>query len=340
VSHRGWVSAHQGDFGQAQSYWEEGLDLAKSNKINSDLVFLNANLGWLYDRKGDFERADKYFDEGLTLARQTGYLYGISVLQTNKGAALLHRGLYKEAEQCLNKSREIEERSLDIERKGVTQENLGILESKRGNFPKAKVHFDRGLECAQKGVLERTCAIKTFLGDVYQNLGTREKDPQKKHDYVINAGKSFQEAMNLAEDLKNPERTATVYKHYGIYHDTIGEHEEAEDYLKKALMEASSIGYQWLISSIHNALGNHYLDRNDLPAANKRFLEARKIAEKISSRDMMAAALFGLARCPQTDDEYRMQKQNAVESRKLYWEMGHYKLANVERWINDLPSYS
>ncbi|MGZ4954032.1 MAG: tetratricopeptide repeat protein [Methylobacter sp.] len=338
LAHRGWVSAHQGYFNQARSYWLCGSELADNGKIYPELVFLYANLGWLYDRNGDYQNADTYFDKGLILARKTGYLYGISVLQTNKGAALLHRGLYDEAERCLNESREIEDGSRDIERMGVTQENLGILESKRGNFLLAIKYFENGLDCAQKGVRERICATKTFLGDIYQNLATMEKDPQTKQDYISHAEECFQEAKGLANALRNPERKANVYKHYGIFLDRLGKHQEAEDYLKRALSEALIIGYQWLISSIYNALGNHYLARQLLPAANKQFHDALTIADKIDSRDMKAAALYGLARCPRTVVESRKQRENAEKSGLLYKEMGHYKLVDVDNWLSSCPS--
>lgn len=334
LAHRGWVSAHQGCFEPAQEYWERGRDLADSGKIYPELVFLYANLGWLCDRKGDYQKADTYFENGLTLARKTGYLYGISVLQTNKGAALLHRGLYEQAEECLNESLIIEENSPDIERMGVTLENLGVLESKRGNFLLAKDYFEKGLNCAQKGVRERVCAIKTFWGDIYKNLATGQQNPQKKQDFENHAHRCFQESKQLAEDLNNPERKATVYKHYGIFLDTLGNHQEAEDYLKRAFSEASIIGYQWLISSIHNALGNHYLARGLLPDANKQFHDALTIADEIASRDMEATALFGLARCPQTVSESRKQRENAERSSLLYREMGHYKRVDVDNWLS------
>lgn len=325
LSHQGWVAAHQGNFDEAERIWSTCLNLSTNNKPR--IIFLKSNLGWIFDRQGKIEDAEKFFQSGLELADASGYQYGRSIILTNKGAALMHQGKYKEAEKCLNKSLAIDELSGHSERIGVTLENMGLLQTKRGQFEEAKKSFERGLIFAWKsGIPERICAIETFLGDVEQNLANYKE-----------AEGHFKMAFEYVDKLGNPERTASINKHYGIFLDKKGEHSGAERHLEFAWKEALRIQYKWLMSSIRNALGNHYIEQKQLPKANEQFHDALKISEEISSQDMKAAALFGLARCPQTDEEIANVHKNADDSWRIYSRIGHYKVKDVDEWIKANP---
>ena len=325
LAHQGWVAAHQGKFDIAQQCWEKGLKWAENIGDIPHTIFLNANLSWVLDRLGRLPEAEARFKEGIGLADQYGYQYGRSVLLTNRGAALIHQGDYDEAKRRLEQSEAIDRQSEHAERIGVTLENLGILFSKLGEFSTALKRYQEGLDVAEKSKIpERICAIETFLGDVYQNL-----------DNFNEAKSHFDRALTYAERLNNPERSACLFKHYGITLDKQNRREEAEKQLQMALGEAQKINYRWLISSIHNALGICYLGMGAPDLANKQFKLALSIGDEIKSVDMTAAALFGLAQCPQNDDEVKATRDKAMKSLNLYRSINHFKARGVQDWLKN-----
>jgi len=324
LSHRGWVSAHLGDFKKAEQYWQEGLNLAK-NKGN--IVFLMSVLGWVRDRGGDYKQAEKYFQEGLVLAREIGYLYAISVLLTNMGAARIHRGEYSQAKEFLKESLDIDKKTGHAERMGVTLENLGIVESRCGNFEGAETYFKQGL-CVPgvaRWIKERKCALYTFLGELECFRG---EYPQSE-EYL-------KKAHELAKEIRNPERFATVYKIHGILLDKQGDCKRAKDCLEKSLHYAQKIDYRWLISSIHNALAEHCLKKSP-ESAFREFHKAKEIAKEIDSKDMYATALYGLAQFEAVMKDFKQARDEAQKSLSTFEDLGHYKRHEVKEWLTGLP---
>ena len=70
LSDLGMVALWQGDFAQAQRWFEESLQLQGSIGGPDPMILMH--LGELALRQGDYERARAYFERGLTVSQETG----------------------------------------------------------------------------------------------------------------------------------------------------------------------------------------------------------------------------------------------------------------------------
>lgn len=322
----GWVAAHIGDFDQAREYWREGLKLAEQINHKGNICFLNSNLGWVEDRWGNYEKAAEHFKTGIKIARETGNLNMIGVLLTNMGAAQIHHGDYQKAAEHLNEGLDVVRDSGHVERKGVLLENLAIVDARLGRCEDAEQHLKEGLEVAEKGrINERICAIYTYMGELAIQC----------EDYS-EAGRCLRQGLKLARKIVNPERLGVVYLNQGVLADKQRESVKAEQHLNNALVQTEIIDYRWLISMIHSALGEHYCSKTDYNKASREFDIALKIGKKIKSKDMIAAAQFGLAGIAWAKGDIRAALGFGVKSLNIYEEIGHYKGKDVERWLDRL----
>lgn len=318
--HLGWVIAHLGDFAEAEKIWKEGLELVTKIDNRGNLSFFHSVLGWINDRCGRYEDAEEHFLEGIKLSQELGYLHVLSILLTNLGAARIHRGDYARAQNALSEALEIVLHSGHDERRAIILENLGIIECKLGNFDKAEEYFNEGVQLANSRIKERVSALKSFLGEVYFNKG---KVPQ--------ALEYTQEALNLAIEIRNPERIAVASSLLGALSESLGNHGEAEKHLSIALENAQKLNYRWLIGSILNDIGSFHLN-DDKDKAHGYFSQAMEIGKEIDSRDLMASALYGYSKCFALTGNGDSAISHANESLSIFRQIGHYKETEVRAW--------
>ncbi len=105
--------AWQGDFAQADVYFEESVRLGKQVGKYEVVIPMTHNRAWLAFQQGDFARADVFNMDAISLARTTSNREVLVGALRNHGESLLARGEMEEGnrylQEALTMSREIGE---------------------------------------------------------------------------------------------------------------------------------------------------------------------------------------------------------------------------------------
>jgi tetratricopeptide (TPR) repeat protein len=94
----GWLAEWQGDKDQAQTYYEEGLALARTSARGEVLSWILTLRGWLAYTQKDLRQAEVYAQEGVALARRLEHQDAICYMVTLLGRLAEQRGDDQQAE--------------------------------------------------------------------------------------------------------------------------------------------------------------------------------------------------------------------------------------------------
>lgn len=116
----------------------------------------------------------------------------------------------------------------------------------------------------------------------------------------------------------------------------IGEYTQAEEHLREGLALAREIGQRWDTCAILSQLGELYLKQDKTDLAVPLFREALEIGHDIDSQDLVASALYGLARIAKAQGNKAEALQKSRDSLVIYESIGHSKAAEVKQWLIEL----
>ena len=81
----GEIEQRLGNYGQAETYLQQGLTLARQGKNQERICALLTELGIVFQQQGNFQQAETAYQEGLTLARNIADQISICTLLNNLG---------------------------------------------------------------------------------------------------------------------------------------------------------------------------------------------------------------------------------------------------------------
>jgi tetratricopeptide (TPR) repeat protein len=281
-------------------------------------------------RQNAYETAEAYCKQAIDLAQSIDasdlygaiYLdYGMVHIQKAEYAAAMD--FFEEANQWAMQHKQL--RLLC----GIAA-NSGVCAYRQGLHEKSKDYYRQVLQyVADQNLRDLPLDLKDVVQFSLNGLGLIAADAW---DYV-QADRYYQQAMELARQVNNPERIGYLYVNLGvasffiraydaaqeyflqakliadyIQHDELAtlvthnqgalnsaqhRYEEAEALLKTALLQAIEIGLPWLQTRIYIALGKLYLRQGLDHKANLSFLSALKTPDR--SARYHALAFYGLS---------------------------------------------
>ncbi|GAB4577798.1 MAG: hypothetical protein Fur0022_05300 [Anaerolineales bacterium] len=142
--------AWQGDFAQADVYFEESARLAKQVGKYEVVIPMTHNRAWLAFQQGDFARADVFNMEAINLARTTGHREVLVGALRNYGESLVERGEMEAGHRIMHEalalSREIGENQSICE---ILAE-LGWYAFREGQWETAGNYWQEALQRAKE----------------------------------------------------------------------------------------------------------------------------------------------------------------------------------------------
>lgn len=141
----GVVAEKQGNYVRAESAYLKGLALARQIYFYEHMSLLLSDLGMLLEIQGMYMQAEGYLQEALTLARVLGLSESISVIHTSLSWIALEQGNYAQAEAYLQKGLAVARRIAHFERMSSLLANLGMIAMKGGDLTRAEVYLQEGL---------------------------------------------------------------------------------------------------------------------------------------------------------------------------------------------------
>jgi tetratricopeptide (TPR) repeat protein len=295
------------------------------------------NLGRTAEKRGAYSEAEEYLQEAMAVARPLNDPQLTSSVLLALGIVEFNRSNYSAAKQYLMRARS--EAGLGgsadpgyhpppLDKEGQARasrilQRLGDVASVLGEQKTALNHNSVALTYAEQTEdPERVSAIRLNLGVVTTRCGLYRE-----------AAEHLAKALRLAEAQQHVERLAAVLHAEAVLALRRGHHEDAERSLRTAMEHARSIGHRWYICTILSDWGELHLGRGDATQAHSAFVEAWETAGAVGSRDQRALAVFGLARVQHANRDVAEAYRLARKSLAALSAIGHYRCAEVERWL-------
>lgn len=224
-AHAGFCYAKLGEYGDAKTYFDQGVKLAPEHSV----VFFMRGCLFMLDKK--WADAVKDFDKALELEPTAATAWN------NKGGCLANLGDVVGAEKCLQKSLEINQ--LDT----VVLENLAKFYSQQYEFGKALGCVVKSI-CLKRRRGERDAELFFYAAVCYRNLedyARATKAAQRAIKIDSNNGAAYEElgdimvampksnyvlaAINYTEALKRLKDTSIINKLAGVVEASKALHE-------------------------------------------------------------------------------------------------------------------
>jgi tetratricopeptide (TPR) repeat protein len=191
----GHLYATLGDLHRAIEFYEQALELTRTQGNRAAEGYLLNNLGSNYMRLGELERAREFFMQSLDVSREIGDRRTESQILSNLGNAFRSRRDFEQAHNLYEQGLSIARQLGDIRGESQAIGNLGIAYAEMGQHERAIELFRRQLDITrQLGDLKGEAFALDNLANVFDMVGRREE-----------ALASAEAALRLFEELELPE---------------------------------------------------------------------------------------------------------------------------------------
>jgi tetratricopeptide (TPR) repeat protein len=315
----------RGLYALAKENLARAMEAAKSSNDTSGLMTTLLNLGRVAEKLGEYSQADDYLQEALALARLHGDRKMTSAALLPLGIVYSNRGKYEKAEEYLLEGLTLARDDDDLEKAGTLLTRLGIVAQNRENVKKAKEYNLEALDLGRR--TQNPCIVVASL----LNLGVayRREDPQRAEGYL-------REGLVLARQIGDREKVGALHHALALVLRITEDYAGAERHLVEGLACANQIGHRWYSSIILIELGELRLRQQQLTAASAAFLEGLGIAEKADAHDLMAFALYGLARVEGRKGNIAEARRQGLASLTILESIDHGSLPDVRKWLEQL----
>ncbi len=255
LSRLGNVHQDRGQYELAYDCHRDALEIRRATGDRWGQVVARNNLAALSFELGELAEARAGWLAVLPEAESIGALPLSALVLTNLGEVALAENKLDEARSRLENALEIIE---DIEDRGleaVCCRHLAALEKTQGNMPAARELAERALAVAQKaGLREHEAEAYMALGDV---LSASMHDEDATDAGALSpAASAFGAAIEVLSNIGNDAVLAKALFVFGRYKAETGEHAEAKDMLRDALMMFSKLGLDRPSSEVERLLAS------------------------------------------------------------------------------------
>ena len=194
--------------------------------------------------------------------------------------------------------------------------NLGSVFESRGEYVKAKEHFEKALEIAQK-IVDRKIEAEIYarLGCIFESLG----------EYV-NAQEQYEKALEIAEKTVDRKIEAKSYRNLGSFFESCGEYVKAKEHSEKALAIAEKIGDRKTEAECYRNLGSIFDSHGEYVKAKEQYEKALEIAEKTVDRKIEAKSYASLGSIFESRGEYVKAKEHFEKALEIAEKIVDWKI--------------
>ncbi|HSR99483.1 MAG TPA: tetratricopeptide repeat protein, partial [Kofleriaceae bacterium] len=255
LSRLGNVHQDRGHYDAAYECHRDALEIRKATGDRWGQVVARNNLAALAFELGEIADARAGWLAALPEAEAIGALPLCALILTNLGELALADHKLDEAHSRLENALEIIE---DIEDRGLESvccRHLAALEKSQGTTAAARELAERALSVAQSaGLREQEAQAYMTLGDVL-SASIHDEDATDA-GALTPAAVAFGAAIELLANIGNDALLAKALFVFGRYKAETGDHAEAKDMLRDALMMFSKLGLERPSSEIERLLAS------------------------------------------------------------------------------------
>ncbi len=322
LPYRGQLAQKQGHYEEAETYYQEGLTLARQSAVKERICALLDKLGNFTWRRGRYEQAEAYLQEGLTLAREIGDHKHIGSILRTLAAVVANLGHYEQSTLYLLEGLELAREIGEREQICRILLNLGASHCERGRFLEAETYFQEALELARQiGDQEMICILLGNLGDT----------AVERNDYV-RANAYLQEGLALARQIGYREWVSALLINIETMARKQGNYAEAEKYIQESVQSARQTNRPVVVCAALYEAGRIYLGQDKLDAAEQAFQELLATVPE-GGHDLTALADYGRARVLAMRGYIQEAYVLGEESYNILKAMGHRDAPEVQQWL-------
>lgn len=318
-------------FGEAEQYYEEGIQVARQLGDRQLLAAFQTYWGEVIVHGGDHLRGEEHVQEALTITQELGgETRRMGLLLRLLGEIESSRGNAVAAIESFERGLQLVRQVKDSEAMSTLLQNLGVCAERNGNYQQAEQYYQEGKAYAQKaGHKHRISAILMNQG----MLAFKQKNYKR-------AEQLYRESLDSVQNIQAPMRKSSVLQNLGMLERVRGNYTQAAVYLQQSLDIAYQIEHTWLISETLYEWGELYLAQEKLAEATAALEKALQIAQEIEGKELIAIAEYGLARVAQRGGNLVEARQWGEKSLEYFQGTGNETIRLVEEWLKTLPEVS
>jgi tetratricopeptide (TPR) repeat protein len=255
LSRLGNIHQDRGHYQAADDCHRDALAIRKATGDRWGQVVAQNNLAALSFELGELSDARAGWLAALPEAEAIGALPLSALILTNLGEVALAENKLDEARSRLENALEIIDSIADRGLESVCCRHLAALDKLQGNAPAARELAERALAVAQKaGLRDHEAQAYMTLGDV---LSVSLHDEELTDTGALApAAVAFGAAVEVLANLGNEAALAKALFVFGRYKAEMGDHADAKDMLRDALMMFSRLGLERRASEVERLLAS------------------------------------------------------------------------------------
>ncbi|MCB0521437.1 MAG: tetratricopeptide repeat protein [Saprospiraceae bacterium] len=208
---------------EAVEQYTQALAALKSRPDDTLQILLKNNIGKVHLALNNFDLAAQYFWEALADAQRLGQAHGQAVSKSLLGHCFEKKGEYLEALQLQKESLALFESLRDSAGIAAVNENIGSIYEDLAQYDLAFDFFWKAyLFYRQKDTPDKANILNN-LGDIYRKKGN-----------LPEAIRYTQQALELAEKIKDYNRLESAHKDLSKAYAALGDFQKAHQYLLNA----------------------------------------------------------------------------------------------------------
>jgi serine/threonine-protein kinase len=260
---------HQGDFPGARRYWQQIVSSSGRIRNNRNVVTALMNTGVSYSREGDLARTIEYYE--LALSQQWPARWEQTQVKSNLAGIYVEFGVDpKRGAQVAREALDVFQQVGDRDGQAQTHIPLSHYSMQTGDYAQALEHTREAENIwKEQNNRERLALAIYTTGLIY--FVQNQYEP---------AGKSFAEALTLAEQVQDSFRTADSQILLGWTSLRLGEPTRARELLEGALQSVRQNAHGELLPPAHAALGEFHWHHEEPGRARSSFRQAMSLPKE------------------------------------------------------------
>ncbi|MBN2391054.1 MAG: AAA family ATPase [Anaerolineae bacterium] len=289
----GLIRTRQGDYGQAQAFFQEALDIAQ--RLDAVTVLARAHNGLGVVRlRDDNAQAIAHFEQAFALYNRAGDMRGQATSHNLIANACFNTSRWRKADQHYRAAREIFDELGDVYNHVITNNNLGGIAKNQGRLDEALTYYQEAL-----ADLERISGSPYVLGILRMNLGATlvqqgEKDGDRER-FVAQAREHLEASLACFEQIQARDFLPELYRYFAGAALLADELDAAWEQDQRALHLARELQNRSEEGICLRVLGEIATARGRLEDAAAHLTEATAILDELGDAFESACSRLALA---------------------------------------------
>ncbi len=309
---------------QALKYYDRLLNKLDAKKEGEKVAPVLLSKGGVLELIGQWDTGEEIYKKGLKIALKTDNGLIKGRAHTKLGHLLLLKGDYKKARTHFDHA--LEFFSTRKDQIGIVRVtgNLGNLYFRQGDYKQAIEYFERTIAGSE------TLPYHTANAQIVANLGLTYMN-LGRYDEGIEEQKK-----QLEKSEKNGDRRgmATLYVNQGIVYFEKGDFENALSCYEKGLDLSQKLGNKLLTSIAIGCIGSVYQQQGDYQKAADHFIQDLELCEQLGDKQGIAIALGLIGELRSIEGEFDLAVDYLNHCCFLCEELGYQK--GIAKAVNNL----